>query len=277
MLNEFKQERILFARAHSIAEKQILPIVRRTLRQSVQRVIQYANDFGIEGLKPEGLINPNVWDKMYLNIYQSIGMKLAKQEYYRQRTLESSTKASAIEFLVDIWSSSLRDYALRYTYQISRELNQTTVDIINRALGQKYELGLGRDGAVRLFEKYLNGAMKTRSLIISRTEATTISNLGKDIGARSWIDEQGGGGKKIWLGRNDPKERPTHLEENDTILDIDDKYNLSGDLAERPGDVNLLPKNRINCRCTQSLMSQNRYNQLVKRGRIVNGKVIGAS
>lgn len=276
-MNEFKQESILFARSQAIAEKQILPIVRKTLKQSIQRVIQYANDFGLDTLKPEGLINPNVWDKMYLNIYQSIGMKLAKQEFYRQRALDTGTKASAIEFLVDIWSGVLREYALKYTYQISRELNQTTIDIINRALGEDYELGLGRDGIVRLFENNLNTAMRTRSLVISRTEATTISNIGKDIGARSWIEQQGGGGKKVWLGRNDAKERPSHLQENDTILDIDDKYNLNGELAERPGDVNLSAKNRINCRCTQSLMSENRYNQLVKRGRIVDGKLIGAS
>lgn len=277
-MNEFKQERIDFAKFHKTAEKQLLPLVRKALKQSISRVIQYAKDYGLETLNPELLINPNVWKTFYNSAFQLIGMKIAKKEYYRQRNLEGlANKASAIEFLVDIWSGLLRDYALNYTYNIERELNQTTIDIIKRALGEDYSLGVGRDGVVRLFENNLNGAMRTRSLGISRTEATTISNLGKDIGARSWIEEQGGGGKKVWLGRNDPKERPTHLEENDTILDIDDKYNLSGDLAERPGDVNLLPKNRINCRCTQSLMSKNRYNQLVKRGRIVDGKVVGAS
>lgn len=277
-MNEFKQERIDFAKFHKTAEKQLLPLVRKALKQSISRVIQYARDYGLETLNPELLINPNVWKAFYNSAFQLIGMKIAKKEYYRQRNLEGlANKASAIEFLVDIWSGLLRDYALNYTYNIERELNQTTIDIIKRALGEDYSLGVGRDGVVRLFENNLNGAMRTRSLGISRTEATTISNLGKDIGARSWIEEQGGGGKKVWLGRNDEKERKSHLEENNTILDIDDKYNLNGELAERPGDVNLSAKERISCRCTQSLMSQNRYNQLVKRGRIVDGKVIGAS
>lgn len=277
-INEFKQERIDYAKAQSIAEKQLLPLFKKALKQSISRVIQYANDYGLDGLKPESLINPNVWDSVYPTAYQMIGMKLARNEYYRQRRLEGiEQKASAIDFLVDIWSGTFRDYALNYLYNIKRELNQTTVEIINRALGDTYALGLDRDGSIRLFEKTLNDNLRLRSLTISRTEATTISNLGKDIGARSWIDEQGGQGYKVWLGRNDIRERPTHIQENDTLIPIDDKYVVGGELAERPGDVNLSAKERINCRCTQSLMSENRYNAYVKRGRIVNGKLTGAS
>ena len=115
--------------------------------------------------------------------------------------------------------------------------------------------------------------MRTRSLTISRTEATRTANLGKEIGARSWIDEQGGQGYKMWLGRV-VNERPTHLAVNNTIIPIDDLYQVGDEQAQRPGDVSLSAAEVINCRCSQSLMSQNRYNQLVARGRIVNSKVV---
>lgn len=282
MLKEFRQERIIFARQQRIAEKTVLPIFRKALRETVKPVVDLVRQLGT-GINPAGLINQNVWNTAYLQAYDIVANKIAKQEYYRQRQIEQ-VKASAIDFLVDIWSATFRDYALNYVYGISRELNQTTIDIITEALGTVNALGLDRDGSIRLFEKELNGKLKLRSLTISRTEATTISNLGKEVGAQSWIDEQGGGGYRVWLGRNDSKERPSHLHENDTILPMDQEYQLidpatesAPDPCKRPGDVKLKAKNRIGCRCTQSLMSNTRYNSYLKRGRIVDGKLVGAS
>jgi len=275
-MKEFDKERERFAKAHSIAEKQALPYFRKALAANIAPVLKWVEDFGTDNVPVEKLIKEDVWMLTYPQVYQIIGMKFAKNEYYWQRNNEG-VKASAIEFLVDIWSGTLKDYALKYTYQIQRQLNDTTIDIITRALGDEAFLGLDRLGRVRLFFKNVKDAMKSRSLSISRTEATTISNLGKEIGARSWIDQNGGQGYKVWLGRNDERERNTHLAENNTILPIDDLYDLGGDLCNRPGDINLKPANRINCRCTQSVMSQNRYNRLISLGRIVNGKLIGAS
>lgn len=276
-MNEFDRERLDFQRQHRIAERQLLPLFRRALNKQLSRVIEYANTFGLDAMNVEGLIDPTVWRTVYPTAYEMVGMKLAKQEYYRQRSLDGQEqKASAIEFLVDIWSGKLRDFALTYTYLIEKELNDTTIEIIKRALGEAFSLELDRLGRVRFFNKTITDITKGRGLTISRTETTTIANLGKEIGARSWIDEQGGKGYKVWLGRI-VGERPTHLEENDTILPIDDLYSLRGDMCDRPGDVRLSAANRINCRCTQSIMSQIRYNAYVRQGRIVNGRLVGAS
>jgi len=282
MLKEFRIERKLWARQQRIAEKTLVPIFRKALKDTVALVLEHVRKYGTES-NPSALINENVWNVAYQKAYSELPLKIAKQEYYRQRGLEAN-KASAIQFLVDIWQTTFRDYALNYVYGIQRELNQTTIDIITQALGEANSLGIDRDGSIRLFEKLLNGKLKLRTNTISRTEATTLSNLGKEVGARSWIDEQGGGGYKVWLGRNDIRERPSHIHENDTIIPIDDKYSLidptkndTPDECLRPGDIQLKPKNRIRCRCTQSLMSQNRYNAYVKRGRIIDGKLSGAS
>lgn len=276
--NEFMQERIDYAKDHSIGEKQILPLVRKALKATIAPVIAHAELYGLTNLMPEAIINRNVWREMYPKIYQQLGIKFARKEFYRQRSLEPiETKASAIEFLIDIWTSQLRNFALNYTYQIERELNDTTTRIIKEALQDAYNLGIDADGAIRFFIKDVNGKFRMRAGTIGRTEATTISNLGKDIGARGWIEQQGGKGYKVWLGRNDNRERQTHIEENNTLVEIDDYFNVGGEDAQRPGDVSLSSKERINCRCTVSYMSENRYNAYVKRGRIVNGKLVGAS
>jgi hypothetical protein len=285
MLKEFRIERKIFARQQRIAEKTLAPIFRKALRDSVGPVIDFVKYAGTSTV-PSSLINNNVWLVAYQQAYSQLPLKIAKQEYYRQRGLEVETesKASAIDFLVDVWSSIFRDYALNYVYQISRELNDTTVKIITEALNDVNVLGLDRDGSIRLFIKTIEGKLKLRTNTISRTEATTISNLGKDVAARSWIEEQGGQGYKVWLGRNDIRERPSHIHENDVIIPIDDKYELIDPATEtqsdpclRPGDVHLKAKNRIRCRCTQSLMTENRYSAYLKRGRIIDGKLKGAS
>lgn len=277
--NPFKQERLDYAKFHKTAEKQALPFFRKALAETIAPVLSWIENYGIIGVPVQLLIKKNVWESTYQKVYEQVGVKSARREYYYQRRiegLESEDKASAIGLLIDVWSRTLRDYALRYTYQIQQELNDTTIEIINRALGEDYGLDIDRQGLVRLVLKNIKDKMKTRSLTISRTESTTVSNLGKDIGARSWIDESGTGGYKLWLGRV-VGERPSHLDVNNTIMPIDDEFIVGGEPAERPGDVRLSAKERINCRCTMSLMTGNRYNAYQKRGLIVNGKVNGAS
>jgi len=278
MLKEFREERIIWNRFHKTAEKQLLPLFRKAIMQSIQPVITYSELEGTDNIPVEQLINRNVWQPVYQRAYEITGMKMAKSEYYRQRKNEpTATKASAIDFLVDVWSGKLKDYALQYVYQIQRELNDTTVEMIRRALGDVADLDMDREGRVRLFLKGLGQRAKMRAGTISRTEVTTIANLGKSIAAQSWVDEQGGGGYHVWLGRNDAKERESHKEVNDTILPLSETYIVGGEQAIRPGDVHLSAKNRIGCRCTQSIMTANRYNRYVKLGRIVNGKLVGAS
>lgn len=270
--NEFDLERIEYARYHRTLERQVKPYFRKALRETIEPVILFANTYGLELLNPSALINQLVWNDVYPKVYNVLGVKSARKEYYRQRNAEQAEKAD-IGFLVDVWTNLLRQFAYRYTYKIRTELNDTTVEIINRALGEVSDLGIDEQGKVRLFERNLKTAMRTRTATISRTESTTISNIGKAIGAQSWIDEQGGGGYKVWLGREDNRERPAHLAENNVVIPIEDLHEVGGELCERPGDINLSAAMRINCRCTESYMSANRYNALVKRGRIKNGKI----
>lgn len=272
----FKQEALQFAKFQKTAEKQLAPIFGKALIKSITPVLAWVEKFGIENVPVSDLVVKTVWSEPYLKAYDLIGMKAAKREYYYQRTIEGleAEKNSAISIFVDEWTHILIDYALNYVSRMQSNLTQTTIDIITNALGQDYGLEADEGGKIRLISKSIKDSMKTRSLSISRTEATTIANLGKEVGARSWIEQQGGQGYKVWLGKV-VRERPEHLALNNTIITIDDLYDMSGVDCQRPGDV-VLPANlRINCRCTQSLMTENRYNQYVKRNLIVGGKIVG--
>ena len=279
-IDEFRQERIDYERFHKTAWKEIAPIFRKALNQSVKPTLDFINNFGLDALNiVTPPINSNVWTLAYNQSYELLGMKSARKEFYRQRNLDGlyQEKSSAIELLIDVWSSILRDYALNYTYLISRELNARTIAIIQKALGDTLALGLDSQGAIRLFEKTLRGELRLRTGLISRTEAMRISNLGKDVGARSYLDNIEGQSYKVWLGRADKRERQTHIDENNTLIELESKFDVGGFLADRPGDTNLPASEVINCRCTVSYLSQNRYNYYKKRGRIVGNKLVGSS
>lgn len=277
--NEFTLEREEWERFQRIGAKEIAPYFRKALNDTLIPVINFVERFGVNALQMSMPIDPNVWNNAYLQAYNKLGMKSARKQYYYMRRMDGllEEKASAIEIFVDVWSSLLRDYAINYTNLMASQLNATTIEMINKALGETTILGLDWDNSIRLFIKNIKGEFKKRAGVISRTESTTISNLGKAISARSYIDSVGGQGYKVWLGRNDNRERQTHIDENNTIIPIDDLHIVGGESCERPGDINLSAKERINCRCTESYLSQNRYLYFERRGRIVNGKLLGAS
>lgn len=276
-LSIFEKERRLYAKQHKIAERQLLPLFRNALKKNMQPVLEWVDKFGPYNVPVDSLINRGVWNEVYPKAFELIGMKFARQEYYYQRSIEPvATKASAIEFLKDVWSGILRTYSFEYINQIASSLNERTAELIKDALAEGDSLQMDRNGFVRWFMAKSKDIINGRAPTFGRTEATKLSNLGKEIGARSWIDEQGGGGYKVWLGRI-ANERQEHLDLNNTIIPIDDLYDMSGHLCARPGDKSLPAALVVNCRCTQSLMSANRYNAYVKRGRIVDGRLVGAS
>lgn len=275
--NEFKQEQLEFARFHKNAEKQLLPLFRKALNRSIAGVISWVDKNGIDNVPIDSLIDHTVWRDVYPKSFQLIGMRMARIEYYRQRKREDAeVKASIISFLQDVWSGKLRDYALEYVYGIEKALNQTTVDIIKRALGDTHALELDRLGRIRFWEKEVKDRFKERSLTISRTETTKIANLGKDIGARSWLDEQPGKSYKVWFGRV-AGERDTHLATNGIVIEVDELFHVGSGHGERPGDSSLPLKEIINCRCSLIFLSQAIYNQYVKRGRVSGGRISGLS
>jgi hypothetical protein len=276
MLPRFRQERKEAERMQRTYEKQLKPIFRKALYDNIKPIIDYVKLFGRPGAPIESMINPGVWNTAYNKAFQQVGLKAARKEYYYQQTQDGTVKASAFEFFKDVWSRMLSSYATEYVSGIFQSLNDKTVRLIQAALAEGDELGLDKNGYIRWFIRKTNQMVTDRVANFERTEATRISNLGKDIGARSWINEHGGGGYKVWLGRI-KRERPEHLALNDTIIPIDDLFDMAGHLCIRPGDRTLPIELAANCQCTCSYISNGIHNLYMRRGRIVEGKLVGAS
>lgn len=255
MTNE--QYSALYAKQHAAYERSAYPVFLRACRKQVQPVIDWLNQFDTPP-PLDLLVIPSVWRDPMVEVYDRIGVLAARREYYFMRNTEEK---GVLDFLVAKWRQTFHDYAINYAYKIENELTETSKSAIQNALEEGYVQGLNGDRLATLIRRSVyNVISRARSVTISRTETTTASNLGKEIGAREWLGEDNG--YQQWIGREDERERHAHFTLNDQIIPVGDNWNVGGELATMPGDTKLSGGQRINCRCTRLFMSTRRYNRL---------------
>lgn len=249
----------LYAKQHRRYERRAYPIFLKALHEQIQPTIDWIKVNGAQNPPLDALVVPASWRDPMVEVYQMIGMLAARREYFFMR----NTEKGALDFLIEAWRQVFYTYAINYAYRQENELSETTKNEIRYALSVAYDNNLNTDETAAYIRKRVyNEISRSRAVLISRTESTTASNLGKYTGAKSWLSESGQNGYKEWIGRNDGRERHTHIEMNDQIIPIDDLWNIDGEKALNPGDVTLSAAERCNCRCTSIYMSQRRYERL---------------
>lgn len=238
--------------------KRVYPIFLAGLQVQIQPVISFIKLNNNTNPPLDLLVNPNDMIIPIQSAYEKVGLMAAKREYYGIRA-----EKSVISLLVDKWKQIFYDYSTKYAYRIKNDLAETTKDEIRKALTESYKLNLNADQTASYIRKSVQKKVsRSRAVLISRTETTTAANLGKEQGAKSWLAESGQKGYKQWLGRDDESERYTHRELNNTIIPIDNNFNVGGEEALLPGQTTLSADERCNCRCTVLYMSERRYQRM---------------
>lgn len=261
-MTESQRVLLIYQKQHKLYAKRIRPLFLSAIRKQIKPVIDWMETFQTLNPPLDALVPSDVFRVPYKQAFDMVGITAAKREYYY---MQGNDSKGVLDFLVNKWRILFNSYALDYAYRIENELTETTKQSIRDALQKAYDEGLNADRAITLIKKYALGQIsRFRATLISRTETTTISNYAKEVGARDWLAEQGQKGYKQWIGRNDGHERRSHILLNDMIIPIDDKFNVGGIPADRPGDLNLSAKERIQCRCTLIYMSERRYNRMKK-------------
>ena len=258
-MTQADKQRNIYAGQHLLYAKRIRPIFLNALQRQIEPVIQWLEaNLGDPPL--DALLDSKIFRLPMVSAYGMVGQLSAKRSYYLMRESEGGIKASVIDLFIDLWAKIFRDYALNYAYRIENELTETTKEEIRRSLAEGRELGYNNFRLATLMRKNVQGQIsRSRAILIALTESTTASNLGAEEGAKSWLKEQGQKGYQQWLGRDDGKERHTHVALNDKIIPIGDKWNVGGEFAYMPGDTKLSAKERCKCRCTRLFMSERRY------------------
>lgn len=263
-MNEGEKQALLYARQHKQYERRMYPIFLKALRLQLIPVMNWVAEFGTDP-PLDALIKPSIFRIPINQAYEVVGTMAAKREYYYMRGIEGK---GFIDFLVDKWRSLFNNYATTYAYRIENDLSETTKEEIRIALRYAYENTLNANQTAAYIRKSVyNEISRKRAVMIARTEATTASNLGKEVGAKEWLKETGQSGYKQWLGREDDRERHSHWEMNDDIIPMEQDWKLTDNkgvvsYGQRPGDTRLPANQRIMCRCTQLFLSARRYERM---------------
>lgn len=145
------------------------------------------------------------------------------------------------------------------------DITQTTRDLIRNIMIEAYPLGLSFDEIVKQME--VPGFTAKRARLIARTETVTASNTGGMLAAKT----TGLNMNKVWISAQDnrtrrvPRDKFDHLHMNGVTIAAEDKFNVTGELMEFPGDrkSGAGAGNICNCRCTHG------YIPLRENGRLV--------
>lgn len=121
-----------------------------------------------------------------------------------------------------------------HAFELARGVNDTTMEMLRRELGEAWETEGVTDIASRIREVFDN-CSRYRSYMIARTETTNTANMGSMTGAK-----RAGATQKEWLTGLDERVCPTCGALNGVKVDIDELFN---------GEI-LAPSRHPNCRCT---------------------------
>jgi HK97 family phage portal protein len=159
------------------------------------------------------------------------------------------TKDTPIRF-----QAHFRDWAHQHAGDKIEEITQTTKKQVKRAIEDWQEQGdpISKlsDNLETLHEDFAGPRAETIAITETHTASTRASLQGaKDTGIPNL--------RKEWIFTHDSKTRPEHrLPANETIVGIDEKFNVAGEQLDAPGDPAGSPGNIIRCRCAVAFLTE---------------------
>lgn len=179
-------------------------------------------------------------------LYRTVGVEFARDSY-------ASNKAKSEEQFEDTWTTYMNNYAQtvagKRIVSITEETKRIILRYIQAAIDEGVNEGYGTDVIARNIKKILiekGVEISTwRAKMIARTEVVGASNVGAMEGARSLGQPM----QKIWISTRDARTRDTHAAAEGLTVEINDRFDVGGEMLDCPGDPSGSAENVINCRC----------------------------
>lgn len=165
--------------------------------------------------------------------------------------------ASGREFkLHDVWEAKATSFEARMREWIAREalrkatmIAATDTDDIRGAINDGVSEGLGTAEIASRIRK-VSQLTPFRVATVARTETHAAATFGSIESVRSAEQELGVRMLKEWLPTLDDRTRPAHAAMNgQPPIPLDEKFNVGGELMDRPGDPSASAANVVACRC----------------------------
>jgi hypothetical protein len=238
----------------------------------------------IDSYRDEGSLGRvELWNTDLLEVYRQMYMEtyimFARMQYRRLEILSREYRKDAMGLNVE-WTREVNEWLARYGLQlvstVTGNFRAQILDIINRAIQEGVEEGLGIDRltsnilqAIREF----GGRDTLWAERIARTETLRAANMGHMAGAKKHRFEV----LKEWIAAQDTRTRriPNNDEFDHWVLDgqrreIDEAFVQVGSRgrvasAQQPGDADAPAAFTINCRCTVAFIPKRVNGKLVMK------------
>lgn len=183
---------------------------------------------------------------IFTSLYRNVGVEFARESYV-------SNKSKSAEQYEDTWTTYMNNYVQTVAgdriVSITAETKRIVLSFIRDTIDTGVAEGYGTDVIARNIQKILNekgvDISRWRAKMIARTEVVGASNVGALEGARAL----GQPTQKVWIATRDKRTRDIHMAAEGLTVDINDKFEVGGEMLDCPGDPNGSGGNVINCRC----------------------------
>lgn len=150
--------------------------------------------------------------------------------------------------LEDVFENSVRNWIATWGAQKVVQITSTTEAQIKGLIMEGVEEGLGTDAIARMMRQKIPQLSQVRSHVIARTETHNAAGFGNDAAARSTgLDLD-----KEWISVNDDRTRDDdfdHVTPDGQTVGLHEKFVISGEEMNYPGDPSASAGNVVNCRC----------------------------
>ena len=157
---------------------------------------------------------------------------------------------------VMVFGRSINFEELVDEYFINRELvlaniSRTLAIRIDRIIQEGRARDLSVAQIARDVQSVLGPAIRSRANLIARTETHNAASFANHRYYQTVSDELEITMKKQWVASGDLRTSDFHQEASGTIKDMDEPFEIDGELLNHPGDSSLgaSAKNVVNCRC----------------------------
>ena len=234
------------------------------VRRSAQEDLKKYERFGIKvfkaALKLQAKPNPSPlpMQEAYITFYQKVFVDSAKKEFDRIRQDNREKAFVPSDFFLNTWREWIKDWVLQNLGTLIAGVNNTTLEQIQKILGEGIEQGLNPFQLERLLLQEIPNVARARA--IARTESTRAYNEGKKRSADDWAKQTGTSLWKLWIHGGAKEPRFQHIQAQDKPIRADQPFVFTTKgvqvFMDKPGDINGGAAQTINCSCVVVYVSE---------------------
>jgi len=232
------------------AQQALLDNLEVTLRNRMAREInRYLGAYARSYMAGENELLPFLVFKHEENVQILIEQNIRKTAHRFGKLVYRQIQIEAKKLEVSFFDRLINEWLLTEGLKNAKSISSTTAANIAVVLAEARTKTI----SVASIAASIRGISKmtpNRASMIARTETHNAAMFASERSAVAAQDEFGYEMQKRWIPAEDSRTRPTHAAMiGSKPIDMDQRFNVGGEMMMRPGDPKASAKNVIRCRC----------------------------